>query len=141
MIRTKRNAVRAVLLWCAVTVCALTGCSVYRASHQPGLKDMSVLTPGTSRDRVVAEFGAPIDSEPDGQGKKEIYTFVQGYSETAKTGRALFHGAADILTIGLWEAVGTPLEGAFDGKKISVSVVYDKNEKVESSKTLSVTDP
>lgn len=141
MMHTIRKGIVSATLGCTILLLALTGCSVYRASHQPTLKDMSVLTPGTSRDRVIAEFGAPVDSEPYGDGKKDVYTFVQGYSETAKTGRAFFHGAADILTIGLWEVVGTPLEAAFDGKKISVSVIYDKKERVKQSKTLSITNP
>ena len=128
-------------VWCGILLAGPAGCAVYRATNQPTLKDMTVLTPGTSRDRVIAEFGAPVASEPLDDGKKDVYTFIQGYSKGAKSGRAFFHGAADILTIGLWEVVGTPLEGAFNGKKISVSVVFDHNEKVKQSTTLSATDP
>jgi len=132
------------------TICALVvvclfvqveGCSVYRAANQPSKKDLSVLKPGTPRDRVIAELGAPVTSEPVEGGKKEIYTFVQGYSGGAKAGRAFGHAVADVFTIGLWEAVGTPIEGQFNGKKISVSVVYDSADLVTKSDTIAVTDP
>jgi len=119
----------------------LDGCSVYKAVNQPSKKDLSVLQPGTSRDRVIAEFGVPIMSEPSEGGRHEIYTFVQGYSKGMKAGRAFFHGAADVFTLGLWEAVGTPIEGTLDGKKISVSVLFDAKDLITMSNTISVTDP
>jgi hypothetical protein len=118
----------------------LDACSVYKAANQPSKRDLTVLTPGTHRDRVIAELGAPITSEPAAGGKKEIYTFIQGYSKGAKASRAFFHGAADVFTLGLWEVAGTPIEGAFDGKKISVSVIYDGADVVAKSETISVTD-
>jgi outer membrane protein assembly factor BamE (lipoprotein component of BamABCDE complex) len=116
-------------------------CAVYRATNQPDRKNLLVLTPGTDRDIVVAELGAPVLSEMEGGGRKEIYTFIQGYSKLTKASRALFHGAADVFSIGLWEAVGTPIEGALDGKRISVKILYDERDKVKDAKTLTVEDP
>jgi len=46
-------------------------------------------------------------------------------------GRAAFHGAMDVLTLGAWEIVGTPVEG-FTGDKKTVMVSYDTNQKVVS---------
>lgn len=129
------------LLVSAVLLCVLSGCAVYMAANQPQKRNLAVLKPGTERDLVIAELGAPVISEPNGEEKKEIYTFVQGYSKLTKAGRALFHGAADVFTIGLWEAVGTPVEGAFDGKKISVRVIFDAAGRVKESTTLSIEDP
>ena len=131
-------------IFALVVVCLfvhLEGCAVYKAANQPSKKDLSVLKPGTPRDRVVAELGAPVTSEATEGGKKEIYTFVQGYSKGAKAGRAFGHAVADVFTIGLWEAVGTPIEGSFSGKRISVSVVYDSADLVTKSDTISITDP
>ncbi len=119
----------------------VNGCSVYMATNQPVKKNLAVLKPGTQRDLVIAELGAPVFTETMPEGKKDIYTFVQGYGKLNKTSRALFHGTADLFTAGLWEVVGTPVEGAFDGKKISVRVLFDQNEKVKESTTLSVEDP
>ena len=111
-----------------------SGCSVYMAAKQPGKKNIELIKPGVPRSLILAEFGNPISSEVRDDGKKyEIFRFVQGYSKGAKAGRAIFHGAADVLTLGLWEAVGTPTEGTFDGKEMAFQVRYDKYGKVEEA--------
>jgi len=120
----------------------LSSCSVVMAARQPSKKDLGLLAPGTERDLVIAEFGAPVTSEPmpDG-GRKEIYTFIQGYSTGAKVSRAVFHSAADVLSLGLWEAAGTPIEATFDGKKITVRVIFDHNDRIVSEETVAITKP
>lgn len=130
-----------ILLLVAVLNFTASGCAVYMATNQPRLRNLAVLKPGTERDLVIAELGAPVISEAVEAGRKEIYTFIQGYGKLTKAGRALFHGAADVFTIGLWEVIGTPLEGAFDGKKISVRIVFDANGRVKEATTLSIQDP
>lgn len=129
------------LLLASVVLYSMSGCAVYMATNQPRKRNLVVLKPGTERDLVVAELGAPVTSEVTADGKKEIYTFIQGYGKLAKASRALFHGTADLFTIGLWEVIGTPVEGAFDGKQISVRVIFDANGKVKESTTLSVEEP
>jgi hypothetical protein len=119
----------------------LASCSVVMATKQPSLKDMNVFRPGTERDVVIAQVGVPVSTEKLPDGRKDIYTFIQGYSSGAKAARAIFHGAADVFTIGIWEAIGTPIEGAFDGKKITERVFFDKDDRVKESTTLSVSDP
>jgi hypothetical protein len=125
----------------ALVVFAVSGCSVVMATRQPSKKNLEVLKPGGDRDRVIAELGVPVSSEKIEGGKKEIYTFIQGYSSGVKASRAIFHGVADVFSFGIWEAVGTPIEGAFDGKKISVRVIYDQDDKIKETTTLSVSDP
>jgi hypothetical protein len=113
-----------------------TGCSVYMAAHQPKAKDLSVLSPGTVRGRVIAELGAPVWSgEKDGD-KADVFTFTQGYSTGAKTARALFHGVSDVFTLGLWEVLATPGEPVFSGTDMKLEVTYDKDDKVKSVKNL-----
>ena len=119
----------------------LSSCAVVMATKQPSLKDLTVFRPGTERDLVIAQVGPPLSTEKVEGGKKDIYTFVQGYSTGTKAARAVFHGAADVFTLGIWEAIGTPIEGAYNGKKITERVVYDSDDKVKESTTLSVTDP
>jgi hypothetical protein len=121
---------------------SLTGCSVVMAVKQPTKKNLEVLKPGTERDLVIAELGKPVLTEDiPGGGKKDVFTFVQGYTKGAKASRAVFHGVADLFTAGLWEAVGTPIEASFDGKKITVRVIYGPAELVKESTVLSITDP
>lgn len=106
------------------------GCSVHKAANQPGKKDINLLAVGTPRENLIAEFGSPINSEIKNGKKVEIYKFVQGYSGGAKAGRAFFHGAADVVTLGLWELVGTPVEGAYTGDEMAFKVTFDENDKV-----------
>ena len=40
----------------------------------------------------------------------------------------------DVLTLGLWEVVGTPIEG-FSGDTFTVSIEYDADERVTSINT------
>ncbi len=108
-----------------------SGCSVYMASHQPDKKDTTLFSSGTPRGLLLAEFGQPVSSETKEGKRVDVFSFVQGYSQGAKTGRAFFHGAADVLTLGLWEVVGTPAETAMNGNKLTYEVTYDSNDKVE----------
>lgn len=113
-----------------VTICS--GCSVFMAAKQPDEKNLDLFKVGTHRDLLLAEFGTPVTSEVRDDGQKhEIFSFQQGYSTGVKTGRALFHGAADVLTIGLWEVVGTPTESVFDGDKMVYSIRYDDKGLVD----------
>ncbi|MCK5192186.1 MAG: hypothetical protein KAQ71_00150 [Desulfobulbaceae bacterium] len=108
-----------------------TGCSVYMAANQPGLKNVELLRVGTSRDLLISEFGEPVSSGVDGDGREyDKFSFVQGYSTGAKAGRAIFHIVADVLTHGLWEVLGTPLEATFDGDKITYEITYDRNDRI-----------
>jgi len=112
------------------------GCSVYMAANQPDKRNMDLFSVGTPRNLVMAEFGLPIaTSEKDGK-KVEIYSFIQGYSTGAKVGRTIGHGVADVLTLGLWEVVGTPTEATFDGDKTVMQVTYDKDDRIEEVVTL-----
>ena len=56
---------------------------------------------------------------------------MQGYVVGGKAGRALFHGAADVVTLGLWELVATPMEGVFDGDEVAFRVRYDAEDCVD----------
>jgi len=56
--------------------------------------------------------------------------FIQGYSTGAKAGRVLFHGAADVVTLGLWEVVGTPAEAVFSGDEMAYEVSYDNDDRI-----------
>ncbi len=101
------------------------------ASKQPNKKNTEMIQQGLSRNLVIAEFGAPITSEYKNGKRYEIYTFTQGYSTASKVGRAFWHGAADVATVGLWELLGTPAESVFNGKKMSYELIFDENDLLE----------
>lgn len=117
----------------AIACVALTGagCSVAMAAHQPARKDVKVFSQGVPRSLVVAEVGAPITTEMKAGKRVEVYAFTQGYSKAARVSRTIGHGAADVLTLGLWEAVGTPTEAAFNGKRVVYEVTYDAADRIE----------
>ena len=122
---------RTLTRFCVVlSVFSTSGCAVYMAANQPSQKDLSVLKAGTPRAAVIAELGAPVHSGDRNGLKVDVYNFVQGYSGVEKGARAVLHGAADVVTLGIWEIVGTPIEGAANGTKISVEVVFDKEDRV-----------
>lgn len=107
-----------------------SGCSVVMATKQPDKKDLSVLEKGTPRNMVVAELGTPSLTEEKDGSKIDTFKFTQGYSTGSKTGRAFIHGVADVLTLGLWEVVGTPIEAIATGTDMTVVVTYDENDRV-----------
>ncbi len=119
-----------VLLILLVSAHTLAGCAVYMAATQPGEKDLSLLSKGQPRAKLIAEFGSPQHSEMRNGNRVDIFSFVQGYHGAEKAGRAVLHGAADVVTLGLWEAVGTPVEGHFNGTKVSAEVIYDSFDNV-----------
>jgi hypothetical protein len=118
-----------------------SGCSVYMAAKQPDAKDLSVLKAGTHRGRVIAELGAPVWSGDKDGDKTDVFVFKHGYGAAARTGRAVFHGTADVFTLGLWEVISTPTEAYFSGSELKVEVTYDKKELVKSTKDLTGQNP
>ena len=110
----------------------LTGCSVFMAAKQPEKKDTKMLAVGVPRAVILAEFGAPVSTVKNGDETVDIFSFKQGYGKAAKFGRMMFHGVADVATLGLWEIIGTPVESGFDGNNIAYQITYDQNDNVKT---------
>ena len=54
-----------------------------------------------------------------------VFLFSNGFSNEANAARAAVHAGADILTLGLWEVIGTPSEALLQGNIEVVKVFYD----------------
>ena len=106
------------------------GCSVYMAANQPGQKDLSLLSKGQPRAKLIAEFGQPLHSEVKDGVRKDIFKWQQGYHAGVRAGRAVGHAAANVATLGLWEVVGTPVEGYMNGSQLSAEITYDRDDRV-----------
>lgn len=117
-------------LVCALATSSLTGCAAVKASRQPGKKDVQVLRQGVPRTHVIAELGKPEWTRERDGVITDVFSFKQGYSKGVKATRALAHGAADVVTGGLWEVVGIPAETLADGTDVQVVVTYDDVENV-----------
>ncbi|MEM9138588.1 MAG: hypothetical protein AAGB15_02060 [Pseudomonadota bacterium] len=119
----------------------LSGCSSYMAASGERKRDMDILSPGTSRDVILAEFGAPTATINDQDAipveRYDIFKFVQGRSTASNAGRAVFYGAAAVLTLGLSEVIATPLEGAVgDVGEVRLRADYDTDWRLTMARLL-----
>ena len=137
-----RATIATVALAClCLTPVGLSGCTVYKAAAAPSQKDLSVLKPGTARDRVIAELGSPVRTETIGNERKDLFTFLQGYSTASKNGLAAVIAVEDIATLGAAELAFQESGEEYAGKKITVAVYYDASDVVTRSETILVTQP
>jgi hypothetical protein len=132
----KVNNIKCLAIVFMSVLVTFSGCSVFMAAKQPDAKNIDLFKVGTPRALLLAEFGLPVASEERDGKKFEISKFTNGYGAGAKAGRAVFHGAADILTLGIWEVVGTPTEGVFNGTEMAFRVRYDASDSVDEVSAL-----
>ena len=110
---------------------AATGCSPVLAARQPSRRNVDLLTPGIPRNLLLAELGQPVGTEVKDGKRVEVFSFVQGYRKGVKVGRTIGHVTADVMTLGLWEVVGTPTEATLNGHQVAYEVTYSANDRVE----------
>lgn len=130
---------RLFLLMMVILFC--TSCSVGMALSGTKATDTSVFYNGAERSFVMAKAGLP---EVSIQGKDgnwiDTYLIVKGNEPSA--GRAIGHGVMDVLTLGLWEVLGTPIEvvaGMED--KSRFIVYYDEDQKIVNVERIYVETP
>jgi hypothetical protein len=110
-----------------VLVVGLTGCSVGIAMSGKPDPNIGVLSIGQDRGVVLLNLGQPSQTLAVATGRTDVFRLERGNQSSA--GRAAGHAVMDLLTLGLWEVVGTPIEG-FTGDEFAVTVEYDKSDKV-----------
>jgi hypothetical protein len=107
---------------------ALTGCSVGMAMSGKEAPNLGAFGIGSPRGQVEMQMGQPISSTTLSDGTRvDLYSYELGNAPSA--GRAIGHGVMDVLTLGLWEVVGTPIE-AFQGETRRLSVTYGADDRV-----------
>jgi len=105
-----------------------SGCSVGMALSGKENPNLGMVRQGASRGEIELTLGPPVSTVSIDEGKRiDIYEYEIGNEPSA--GRAIGHGLMDILTFGLWEVVGTPIEG-FQGSKHRLQITYDKKDRV-----------
>lgn len=114
----------------------VAGCSVGMAMSGKEQKDTSVVFPGAPRDVVVAKLGPPETSTKNEAGEiVDSWLIIKGNAPSG--GRAVAHAGMDVLTLGLWEVVGTPLEmGAAGEDRTRYVITYDKDNKIKDMKAI-----
>jgi hypothetical protein len=114
----------------------LSACSVGMALSGSENPDLGAVKVGASRGEVEMHLGSPRNSTTLADGRRtDIYEYEIGNEPSA--GRAIGHGAMDVLTLGLWEVIGTPIEGV-QGERYHATITYGPDEKVIDIKTKKV---
>ncbi len=92
--------------------------------------NLGMIQVGASRGEVELTLGSPIDTVTLSDGNRmDVYAYEIGNAPSA--GRAAGHAVMDLLTLGLWEIVGTPVEASTGNKKL-LNIAYDKDDRVLS---------
>lgn len=108
------------LLSCAIVS---SGCSVYMASKKKGV-DIDDILECKSTACVQSKGAHLLSTNKNADG--DIVEIFNVRKRTGSSGRALMHGVLDLATVGLWEIVGTPIEGSANEEEfIPISVVSD----------------
>jgi hypothetical protein len=105
----------------------LAGCSVGMAMSGKPDPNIGVLSKGQSRDIVLLNLGQPTHTATTEKGRVDVFNLERGNEQSV--GRAVGHAVMDVLTIGIWEVVGTPIE-AFSGNKFTVTIEYNQDDTV-----------
>lgn len=110
-----------------------TGCSVYKASTQPGPADLDGLGMGSRRGDVLSRLGAPAYTEPLADGRRtDLFQFQSGLHQASKV-RVVLYLAADVFTLGLAELILWPIElTVLNDSTCTANVGYTKESIVDS---------
>lgn len=107
-----------------------SACSVGLALDGEKQPDLSVLKVGAEKTQIEGQLGPPKSEAMLAEGRTQS-TYVYDVGNEPSGGRAALHAGMDVLTLGLWELFGTPLE-AMQGKEMRLVVTYDAARKAES---------
>ncbi|MCU0588640.1 MAG: hypothetical protein MUF52_10855 [Syntrophobacteraceae bacterium] len=95
--------------------------------HGKETPNLGAIRGGPSRGEVELHLGHAVGTITTVDGKRiDIYQYELGNDPSA--GRAIGHGVMDVLTLGLWEVVGTPIEG-FQGETKKIAITYDASDR------------
>ncbi len=100
----------------------LSSCSVGMALSGEEEPNLAACRVGVSQNDIEAQVGPPIFTEFRDDGEKAC-TYEYELGNEPSPGRAIAHGGLDVLTFGLWEVVGTPVE-AVQGETYQMTVTY-----------------
>jgi hypothetical protein len=109
---------------------AVCGCSVGMAASGKPDPNLSIINKGEKRSNVELQLGKPVSSQMNADGTKtDTYEYEVGNEPSPL--RAAMHGVLDVLSLCIWEVIGTPIEYAIVEKK-TCTVSYDVNDCVQT---------
>lgn len=118
----------------------ISGCSVYKAAENDGVS-ISDIESCKNKVSLLSIGMEVIDRREEANG--EYIEVLKGMAR--KTGlnyvRAAGHGCLDVMTLGLWEVAGTPVEGAISNNRgfIVAKATY-ANKDADEIKKLEIYD-
>jgi hypothetical protein len=95
--------------------------------------NVSSLKIGAARQEMLFNMGEPIKTKADSNKQTDYFKTSRGNQPSV--GRAAFHIVMDLLTFGIWEVIGVPME-AMGSSSTTIQVDYE-DEKVTNFKTVS----
>jgi hypothetical protein len=121
-----------------VLVALNSACSIGMALSGDPEPDLAACHVGAEEVAIEEELGPPVQTRalPDG-GRECVYEYALGTAPSSE--RAITYGALDVLTFGLWEAIGTPVE-ALQGETYRMTVTYDAAGNATAIATEKVAD-
>lgn len=123
------------LIFAAILLVSFSGCAVVMAMQGKEEPDLTVVEVGATRGQIEIQLGTPYSSEPvEEGGSLDVYEVEMGNEPSPM--RAVVHGFMDLLTLFIWEPVGTVIEG-MQGTTKYIEVEYDENDYAALIKTLS----
>ena len=102
-----------------------SGCSVQKAASDPGI-DVTDIQNLRHKEALLAQGLQLIEVRYLPSGKREEFFKGRAKKGDFGAGRAVVHGALDVVTLGLWEFAATPIEGSIENsaKWIIVKALY-----------------
>lgn len=113
----------------ALSPTLFSGCAVYMAAKGSPEPPAGAPLVGQDRNAVIANIGPPKQST-DSNGRR-LETYEYKTDDEPSPWRAVVHGVLDLASVGIWEAIGTPIEMS-QGKKVRVTVEYDEDGRVSN---------
>ena len=107
-----------------------SGCSVAMSAKKRGTS-MTKVRESRTRASLLANDGVEIITAKKDEKGTLIYEDLMVEKPTGSSARAVGHGILDVFTLGIWEVVGTPVEGHMTKKESApIRVYYDENENI-----------
>lgn len=105
----------------------ISGCSVQMALEGVKPKNIQQVRIGEDRDTVLFNLGQPVRSNK--VSGRLIDEFELDRRTYVDAGRAVIYLALDVVTLGIWELVGVPLEDFLTSYE-HIIIEYDEEDRV-----------
>jgi hypothetical protein len=119
----------------AIALFSLSGCAVAMSAKRSTYQgNPAIIQVGADRMQIENTFGSPnmTASLPNGESKVIYKIDPNAHRKVTRNSAVAGHVVADVLTFGLWEIIGTPLELAAQDDFTTYMIVYDRNNLIKS---------